>query len=452
MNSVSESIRIVNSNRSGQDVYDEVQEIAIEGITSQIEMMIESSDTFDGWVLSVKDGTRLVKILNSRKRIIKSSFKFQLKQNFSHFKSVPKTRFDQNLTRDRHSLKLTDADLAAEYQVLKLIIVGCEESYSEFYTLACQRLQHCVQRNYIRESENPVHVKRLCEAFQYSLDALNLDSRFQIAVYRLFSHIVIDNLALTYAKIDQCLISNSILPDLQIRKSEVEVLDSTTEAEIQIDSPKEQNDQDKREVDKEITSPIKAKPLEIAEPKEPAASEETNVVDLQVSKGDVGILDPATKAKTQIDSPAKQDEKNKPELEKDIPSSIKAKPVEIEEPKEPLASEEADVISNIAEPQLQQSAEKESLPLDPSDYAAEIQKGDWVEIMQKNCTKMAKLVWRSGDCSLFIFVDNTGNRIRELNGDQLNKEIEDGSINLVKTSSITSNRASLSVVQPFMGH
>jgi hypothetical protein len=64
---------------------------------------------------------------------------------------------------------------------------------------------------------------------------------------------------------------------------------------------------------------------------------------------------------------------------------------------------------------------------------------------------MAKLVWKSEDCSLLIFVDNTGNRIRELNGSQLNKEFEDGSMNIVTTSSIASNKASLSVVQPFMG-
>lgn len=383
MNSVSKSIHIDNTNLSGRDVYDEVQEIAIEDITSQLERMIDLSDTFDGWVLSVKDGNRLIKILHSKKRIIKSSFKFQLKQKFYNFKSVPKTRLDQNLTRDRHSLKLTDVDLAAEYQALELIIIGCEESYRDFYALACQRLQHCAQRTHISETENPVHVKRLCEAFQYALDALNLDSKFQIALYLLFSHFVIDNLGLTYDKIDQCLTNNNILPDLQVSTVETKVLDPATKAEIQVDSLTKQDEQDKPDVENEITSPVKANSLEIVKPKEQAPPEEAGV---------------------------------------------------------------------IPESKFHQILEKKPLPLETILHAAEIHKGDWVEIMQKNGAKMAKLVWKSDDCSLFIFVDNTGNRIRELNDSQLNKELEDGSIKLVTTCSIASNKASFSVVHPFMGH
>lgn len=380
MNSISKSINIVDSNLSVRDVYDVVQEIAVEDINSRLEEMVESADTYEDWALSVKDGTRLIKILNSKKRIIKSSFKFQLKQNFSNFKSIPKTRFDQNLTRDRHSLKLSGVDLAAEYQALEFIIVGCEASYSDFYELACQRLQHCVHRTHVSETENPVHVKRLCEAFQYSLDALNLDSKFQIAVYRLFAHFVTDNLVSTYEKIDQCLIKNNILPNLQIVAIEPEnICLSTKEEEIRMDSLSEQ---DKPELENYNTPTIRAKTLEVVVPKDQDVPEITEVV---------------------------------------------------------------------AEPELQQTLKEESLLLKTIDHAANMDKGDWVEIIQKNDTKMAKLVWKADDCSLFIFVDNTGNRMRELNASQLNKELENGSINKVTTSSIASNNTHFSVVHPFRG-
>ena len=448
MNSVSESIHIGNNSLSGRDIYDDVQEIAIEDITRQLEKMIESSDTFDGWVLSVKDGTRLIKILNSKKRIIKSSFKFQLKQNFSNFKSVPKTRFDQNLTRDRHSLKLTDVDLAAEYQALELIVVGCEQSYSDFYALSCQRLQHCVQRNHISETENPVHVKRLCEAFQYSLDTLNLDSKFQIALYRLFSHVVIDNLDLTYEKIDQCLINNNILPTLQLRKAESEIVGRATKAEIKIDSLTKQAKQSKPKIDNKVTSSKKAKSSGLVKPKKQTAPEKGDAIALQVSKAESDLLGRSTKAKNKKDSLTKKAKQSKSKVDNKITSSKKAKSSARVKPKKQAVPKEADV---IPEPQLQQTIEKDPLPLKTIDHAAEIHKGDWVEIMQKNGTKMAKLVWKSVDCSLLIFVDNIGNRIRELSGSQLNKEFEDGSMTLVTTSSVASNKECLSVVQPFKG-
>ena len=386
MNTVSKNFQTFNTSFSGLGVYDDVQDIAIEDITSQLEKMIESSETFEGWALSVKDGTRLVKTLNSRRRIIKSSFKFQLKQNFSNFKSVPKTRFDQSLTRDRHSLKLSGVDLAAEYEVLERIISSGEETYGDFYALACQRFQYCVQRTQISEAENPVHVKRLCEAFQYALDALNLDSKFQIAAYRLFANFVIDNLGLTYKKIDLCLIENNILPDLQLDTAKPEVLDPVTKTEeVEMDLPTKQEKHAVREnpdVDKEITPNKKVKSLVIVKPKDQETPKKSDV----------------------------------------IPERLLNK--------------------NIA---------KEPLPVENIDHSANFHKGDWVEVIQKNGTKMAKLVWKADDYSLFIFVDNTGNRIRELNSKQLNKEIEDGSINLVATSSIASNKANFSIVQPFMG-
>jgi hypothetical protein len=219
----------------------------------------------------------------------------------------------------------------------------------------------------------PVHVKRLCEAFQCSLDALNLDSQFQIALYRLFSHFVIDNLGLTYEKIDQCLLSNNIQPDLHISAAESATLNPTTKAQIQIDSLTKKGKQDELEVTKKIASPVKTKLSETVKPKEQP------------------------------------------------------------------------------EPQLCQNINKEPLPLEAINHAVQIQKGDWVKIIQNSRAKMAKVVWKSADCSLFIFVDNTGNRIRELNGDQLNKQIEDGSINLIANSSIGSNKANCSFVQPFMG-
>ena len=78
--------------------------------------------------------------------------------------------------------------------------------------------------------------------------------------------------------------------------------------------------------------------------------------------------------------------------------------------------------------------------------ADSIKKGDWVEIKQGSKRIMAKLSWRAADNSLFIFVDDGGKRLKEIDGTTLNGEIESGSMKLVKNSSIISTNSQFSVV------
>ena len=78
--------------------------------------------------------------------------------------------------------------------------------------------------------------------------------------------------------------------------------------------------------------------------------------------------------------------------------------------------------------------------------ADKIMKGDWAEMKQGSERVMAKLTWRSSDSSLYIFVDGSGNRVREIDGETLNSEIKSGLIKPVKSGSLAST-SSFSVVK-----
>ncbi|MHC4222250.1 MAG: DUF1631 family protein, partial [Planctomycetota bacterium] len=78
--------------------------------------------------------------------------------------------------------------------------------------------------------------------------------------------------------------------------------------------------------------------------------------------------------------------------------------------------------------------------------ADSVKKGDWVEIKQGSKRIMAKLSWRAADNSLFIFVDDGGRRVKEIDGTTLNDEIDSGSMKLVKNSSLVSANSQFSVV------
>jgi len=83
--------------------------------------------------------------------------------------------------------------------------------------------------------------------------------------------------------------------------------------------------------------------------------------------------------------------------------------------------------------------------------AEKLKLGDWIEIYHEDSEIMVKLTWRSEDTSLFIFVDREGNRVREIDGETLDKEIASGQIKLAsfKSSSPQKSRLSfLNILKP----
>ena len=76
--------------------------------------------------------------------------------------------------------------------------------------------------------------------------------------------------------------------------------------------------------------------------------------------------------------------------------------------------------------------------------ADKLKLGDWVEIKQDQSIELAKLTWRSEDNSLFIFVDRSGNRIKEIDGTMLNYEVETGTIALVGSTTVSSEKSQFS--------
>ncbi|MFT5657134.1 MAG: hypothetical protein ACI9KN_000406, partial [Gammaproteobacteria bacterium] len=222
-------ILITGETISGTAIYDEIKRLAVDELTSMLEKMIELADTFDGWVLSVQDGNRLIKILDSKTRIIKSSFKIKLNKSFTDFETRPKIRFNGNLANNWQPLNLVAVNENTEFQELDSIIAGYEKTYSNDYYLIIQRLQFCLQRSPISVTEIPLHVKRLYEAFQYSIDSINFETRFKVALYRLFASFVVSRLSPIYEKIDRYFIEHNILPELQSIESSPQDSDSMPE-------------------------------------------------------------------------------------------------------------------------------------------------------------------------------------------------------------------------------
>ncbi len=198
----------------GPDVYNEATALSKKLTTDLLVRMIDSAADYHSWSLSDEDSVRLVKLIRHKQRIICSSFAFQLKKQFADFNAGKQDASADKVTRDWKKLGLVGATDAAEIDELEAIAGRYDDAFKQFERTILKRLQACIKRPRASVFENPLHVKRLCESFQYAIDSLNLAVNFKIALYRLFADRFIEALGPLYRRVDRFLHEQGMLPEL----------------------------------------------------------------------------------------------------------------------------------------------------------------------------------------------------------------------------------------------
>jgi len=190
---------------SGEDVFAEITSLSKKSITEMLVRMIESAEDYHSWSLSDQDGTRMIKLIKHKQRIICSSFSFQLNKHFAEFKSDTESVSREKGARDWQIIGL-GVNGTTETDVLQEITARYSDAFKVFDQAIVKRLQACIKRTRASIYENPLQVKRLCESFQYAIDALNMEVNYKIALYHLFADRFLEALGPLYKRIDQALI------------------------------------------------------------------------------------------------------------------------------------------------------------------------------------------------------------------------------------------------------
>jgi len=216
---------------SAQDSYTEITRLSKKLITDMLLRMIESAVDYNSWSLSDEDGTRLVKLIKHKQRILCSSFTFQLDKNFSEFKSLETSPSQEKNARDWQKLGLSGANATVETNELQAITARYDEAFKEFDRTILKRMQACIKRSRASIYENPLQVKRLCESFQYAIDSLNLELSYKIALYHLFADRFIESLGPLYRRLDQILIEAGMLPEIPAARIHLRNIEGLSESE-----------------------------------------------------------------------------------------------------------------------------------------------------------------------------------------------------------------------------
>ena len=215
---------------SGEDAFAETSSLSKKLITAMLVRMIESAGSYHGWSLSDQDGTRMVKLIKHKQRIICSAFWFQMKKHFSDFKSSNQASSKGKGAGDWQRLGLSGATETVEIDELKAITSRYSEAFEEFDRAILKRLQTCIKKSRASIYENPLQVKRLCESFQYAIDSLNLEVNYKIALYHLFADRFIEALGPTYRRVDQFLFDSGMLPKIPVARIHLRSIDGLSES------------------------------------------------------------------------------------------------------------------------------------------------------------------------------------------------------------------------------
>jgi len=215
----------------GQDVFAEVARLSKKLISERLVRMIESAADYHDSDLSDEDAARLTKLIRHKQRIICSSFAFQLKRNFSDFKSASAEPAKDSSKHDWQKLGISGAGDKSEIDELESITARYEEAFKEFDRSILKRLQTCVKRSRASRYDNPLQLKCLCESFRYAIDSLNLEIDYRLALYHLFADRFVESLGPLYRQIDLHLLDHGMLPDIPAAHIHLRSIDGLSESQ-----------------------------------------------------------------------------------------------------------------------------------------------------------------------------------------------------------------------------
>jgi len=182
-------------------------------IQGMLDSMIDGVKDINDWLLTAKEIDHLARQVTDKKGGIKSSFSFQLRKNLNDFKNMRRTRSHRDMAQGWRGTDSIAREGPEQNPEMKSIIKQYGDEYSDINETLFQRLQICVNRSNAEEKENPLNVLNLCFSFRNAIDNLNLETKYEAALYRYFASKVLSELAPQYRKIDDLLAKQGILLD-----------------------------------------------------------------------------------------------------------------------------------------------------------------------------------------------------------------------------------------------
>ena len=191
------------SSATSEDIYERAQKLTTQGIDQLLKSFFSELSKAKFHHLSSRDSERLIAQVKRKQDIIHSSLLFQIKANFADFKASRQFRFQQSSSVGEQILGLVGTNQYTESEELESIVAFFQDKYSKYYIAIAKQLALCIDRPDVDAIDNPLHIKHLCLSFQSAIDTLSLVIAQKVALYKAFSHLVVEQIEPLYISLEE---------------------------------------------------------------------------------------------------------------------------------------------------------------------------------------------------------------------------------------------------------
>jgi len=223
------TLEVVNSSGGKNPIYNSVKRFALEGLSDLIRVLMESVDDA---MFELSD-----KVANDRERNmyfeamreirlkrdgLQKHFDYEMQQCFKSFITGKTTTQDPE---DEDELTLVELDDVEDNIAIENMISRARPNFEDDLFAVTERLKLVIRRKEIKEDENPLDPKAICDCFHKASDLLETDIQVKLIFYKLFEKYVMHNLGHFYKELNELFVEKGVLPGF---KADQERMKQTT--------------------------------------------------------------------------------------------------------------------------------------------------------------------------------------------------------------------------------
>ncbi|MGB5328635.1 MAG: DUF1631 family protein, partial [Gammaproteobacteria bacterium] len=209
-------LEVVNSSGGKNPIYNSVKRFALEGLSDLIRVLMESVDDAMFELSDKVDNDRernmyfeAMREIRLKRDGLQQHFDYEMQQCFKNFITGKTTT--QEL-EDEDELTLVELDDVEDNIAIENMISRARPNFEDDLFAVTERLKLVIRRKEIKEDENPLDPKAICDCFHKASDLLETDIQVKLIFYKLFEKYVMNNLGHFYKELNELFVKKGVLP------------------------------------------------------------------------------------------------------------------------------------------------------------------------------------------------------------------------------------------------
>ena len=203
----------------GSMVYDSVKRFALQGLSDLIRVLMENMDDalFDLSEKSDNDRERnmyfeAMREIRLKRNAVQIEFDREMKACFDQLSHSDIMEIPE---QDPEELSLVELDDLEDNIAIDNMISKARPHFEDDLFAVIERLKVVLPQKTIKEDQNPLDPKAICDSFHKASDVIKSDIHVKLIFYKLFDKYVMNNLGHFYRELNDFFVDKGVLPEFK---------------------------------------------------------------------------------------------------------------------------------------------------------------------------------------------------------------------------------------------